>query len=319
MRRREFIVALGGAAAWPLAARAQQPVKIPRIGFSRSHQSFATKRLDCGVRRTTSRARVGRGPHGCDRVPMGHGRKELFPLHLEEFVRLKVDVIVTHPDETVLIAKQMTSTIPIIFPLTRDPVELGVVPSLARPNGNATGLSIQRTDTVGKRVEMLREVVPTLRRLGILDNRHRPSEMRNVDSLARNLDVEVIAEGFEHAADIARAFARFAQHVDALYIVAEPLAYVNRATISDLALAAKLPTVYSVREYVDVGGLASYGPNFADMFRRSADFVDKVLRGTKPSELPVEQPTKFDLVINLKTAKASASTCRPMLQRVPTR
>ena len=195
------------------------------------------------------------------------GRKEQFPLHLEEFVRLKVDVIVTHPDETVLIAKQMTSTIPIIFPLTRDPVELGVVSSLARPNGNATGLSIQRTDTVGKRVEILREIVPTLRRLGILYNRHRPSEMRNVDSLARNLDVEVIAEGFEQAEDIARAFARFAQLVDALYIVAEPLAYVNRATISDLALAAKLPTVYSVREYVDVGGLVSYGPNFADMFR----------------------------------------------------
>ena len=160
---------------------------------------------------------------------------------------------------------------------------------------------------------MLREIVPTIRRLGVLYNRHRPSEMRDVDSLVRNLGVEVIAEGFEQVADIAPAFARFAQHVNALYIVAEPLAYVNRATISDLALAAKLPTVYSVREYVDVGGLVSYGPNFADMFRRSADFVDKVLRGTKPSDLPVEQPTKFDLVINLKTARTLGLEIPPSL------
>jgi ABC-type uncharacterized transport system substrate-binding protein len=280
-RRRQFITLLGRAAAtWPLAASAQKAEKLRLIGFLGA--------TNPSLQREWTAAFVGRlaefgwveGRTVAIEYRWADARKEQFPLYLEEFVRRKVDVIVTHPDETVLIAKRMTSTIPIIFPLTRDPVEMGVVPNLARPNGNATGLSIQRGDTVGKRVEMLREIVPTIR---------------------------------EQVADIAPAFARFAQHVDALYVVAEPLAYVNRTTISDLALAAKLPTVYSVREYVDVGGLVSYGPNFADMFRRSANFVDKVLRGTKPSDLPVEQPTKFDLVINLKTAKTLGLEIPPTL------
>jgi putative ABC transport system substrate-binding protein len=314
MIRRDFLTLLGGAAvAWPFNALAQKSEKLRLIGFLGATTATLQKEWTAAfVRRLAERGWV-EGRTVAIEYRWADGRKEQFPLHLEEFVRLKVDVIVTHPDATVLIAKQLTSTIPIIFPLTNDPVELGVVASLARPNGNATGISIQRGDTVGKRVEMLREIVPTLRRLGVLYNRDRPREMRDVDSIARNLDLEVIAEGFEQAADIAPAFARFAQHVDALYVVAEPLAYVNRATISDLALAAKLPTVYSVREYLDVGGLVSYGPNFADMFRRSADFVDKVLRGAKPSDIPVEQPTKFELVINLKTAKALGLEVPPTL------
>ena len=177
-------------------------------------------------------------------------------------------------------------------------------PSLARPNGNATGLSLQRTDTTGKRVGILQEIVPALRRLGVLYNRDRPSEMEEVLIAGRELGVEVIKGSFGETADIAPAFRALTTQADALYVVAEPLAFVNRTEISSLALAAKLPTIYSVREYVEAGGLASYGPNFPDLFRRSADFVDRILRGTKPSDIPVEQPTRFDLVLNLKIAKA---------------
>jgi putative ABC transport system substrate-binding protein len=304
MKRREFITVLGGAAvAWPVAASAQKSEKLRLIGFlGATNPSLQKEWTAAFIGRLAERGWI-EGRSIAVEYRWAETRKEKVSLHLEEFVRLKVDVIVTHPDDTVLIAKQMTSAIPIIFPIANDPVETGVVFSLARPNGNATGLSLQRIDTVGKRVEMLRELVPTLRRLGVLYNRNRPSETKDVVGLAHDVDVEVITEGFEQASDIAPAFERFNQRVDALYIVAEPLAFVNRKAIIDLAVAARLPTIFAVREYVDAGGLVSYGPNFTDLFRRSADFVDKVLRGTRPADIPVEQPTKFDLVINLKTAK----------------
>jgi putative ABC transport system substrate-binding protein len=313
LKRREFITLLGGvAAAWPLVARAQQR-SVPVIGFLGATTPSLQKEWTLAfVRRLAEHGWI-EGRTIAIEYRWGQARPELLSSHLDELVLRKVDVIVTHPDETVLIAKQKTATIPIVFPIARDPIETGIVSSLARPNGNATGLSLQRIDTVAKRVGLLREIVPTLRRLGILYNRTRPSEMEQVDSAARELDLEVVKEAFGQGADIAPAFKSFTQRVDALYVVSEPLAYVNRMEISTRALAAKLPTVYSVREYVKEGGLASYGPNFADLFRRSADFVDKILRGARPSDIPVEQPIKFDLIVNLITAKALGLEIPPTL------
>jgi putative ABC transport system substrate-binding protein len=304
MRRREFISGLAGAMAWSCTAHSQGRTQKPRVlGFlGGTTPSLQREWTSAFVRRLADHGWV-EGRTLVIEYRWAEARTEKYTAYLEELVRLKVDVIVTHPDEAVLLAKQITSEIPIVFPVARDPVEMGVVASLARPHGNATGLSLQRTDTTGKRVGVFREIIPSLQRLGILYNRNRPSEMEEVQTAARELGLEIVPVDFEQAVDIAPAFEMLRPRVDALYVVAEPLAFVNRTEICNLALAAKLATIYSVREYVDAGGLASYGPSFAALFRRSADFVDKVLRGTKPSDIPVEQPTKFDLAINLKTAK----------------
>ena len=235
------------------------------------------------------------------------GRSERFAEIAAEFVRLKVDVIVTSGTAAVLAAKQATSVIPIVFAVAGDPVGTGLVASLARPGGNVTGLSIQQTDLAGKRLELLREVVPGLRRLAILANVGNPAavlEMGEVQAAARTLGLEVATFEIRRAEDIAPAFEALKGRADALYVCADPLVITNRIRINTLALGARLPTMHGVREYVEAGGLMSYGPNFPDLFRRAADYVDKILRGAKPADLPVEQPTKFDLVINLTTAKA---------------
>ena len=229
------------------------------------------------------------------------GRSERFAEIAAEFVRLKVDVIVTS-GTAVLAAKQATSVIPIVFAVAGDPVGTGLVASLARPGGNVTGLSIQATDLAGKRLELLREVVPGLRRLAIMANVGNPAavlEMGEVQATARTLGLEVATFEIRRAEDIAPAFEALKGRADALYVCADPLVNTNRIRINTLALGARLPTMYGFREYVEAGGLMSYGPNFPDLFRRAADFVDKILRGAKPADIPVEQPTKFDLVINL--------------------
>jgi len=216
----------------------------------------------------------------------------------------------------VLAAKQATSTIPVVFVGLGDPVGTGVVASLARPGGNLTGLSLQQTDTATKRLELLREVVPGLRRLAILAHVGSPNavlDMGEVQAAAGALGLEVVALEIRQAAEIAPAVETIKGRVDALYVAAAPLLTTNRVRINTLALAARLPTMHTFREWVEAGGLMSYGANFPDSFRRAADFVDKILRGAKPADIPVEQPTKFDLIINITTAKALGLEIPPKL------
>jgi putative tryptophan/tyrosine transport system substrate-binding protein len=208
-------------------------------------------------------------------------------------------------------AKRATSVIPIVFAVSGDPVGSGLVASLARPGGNVTGLSIQSVDAVSKRVELLRDVVPNLRRLAVLANESNPvirREAEEVQAAAHALGVEVAPLDVRRADEIAPAFAALDGRADALYVTGDPLFGHNKLAISVLALKARLPDMHVVREEVVAGGLLSYGANFPDLFRRAAELVDKILRGAKPADIPVEQPTKFDFVINLKTAKALGLT-----------
>ena len=238
------------------------------------------------------------------------GRAERYTEIATEFVRLKVDVIVT-TGGAVLATKQATSVIPIVFALALDPVGSGMVASLARPGGNVTGLSLQSIDLSGKRLELLREVVPGLRTLAILANASYPAaavEMGEVQATARSLGFEVATLEIRRAEDIGPAFEALKGHAEGLYVAPDPLVFTHRIQISTLALDARLATISFVREYVEAGALMSYGANYLDLFRDAADYVDKILHGTKPGDLPVQQPTKFELVINLKTAKAIGLT-----------
>jgi len=210
----------------------------------------------------------------------------------------------------------VTSVIPIVFPVSGDPVGIGLVASLARPGGNATGLSLQQTDTAGKRLELLREVIPGLRRVAIMVNADFPDavgEMGEIQSAARTLGLELATLEIRRADDIDPAFESVKARSDALYVVSDPLVNTNRIRINTLAVAARLPTMHGFREFVEAGGLMSYAANFPDLFRRAGEYVDKILRGAKPGDLPIQQPTKFDLVINLTTAKALGLTVPPTL------
>src|SRR5262245_34073933 len=234
------------------------------------------------------------------------GSRDRAAVFAAEFVRLKVDIIVTYAVPMVLAAKQATSTIPIVFAAASDPVGTGLVASLARPGGNVTGLSNQISDAGGKRIELLREVVPGLRRLAILANVGNPASVLDMDeaqATARTLGLAVTTSEIRRAEDIAPAFEALKDRADALYICPDPLMNTNRTRINILAVGARLPTMHGYREYVEAGGLMSYGPNIPDQFRRAADYVDKILRDAKPADILVEQPTKFNFVINLTTAK----------------
>jgi putative tryptophan/tyrosine transport system substrate-binding protein len=256
-----------------------------------------------------ARTRLDRRSNHRDRGSLG-GRAERYSQLAAEFVRLKVDVIVTS-GAAVVAAKQATSVIPIVFPAAPDPLGSSLVASLARPGGNVTGLSMQQPDLASKRLELLREVVPGLRRLTILGNVGYPSavvEMGEVQATARTLGFEVTKLEIRRAEEIAPAFETLRGGADALYVCSEPLVNTNRVRVNTLALGARLPTMYGYREFVESGGLMSYGPNIPDLFRRAGDYVDKILRGAKPGDLPVQQPTKFDLAINLTTAKALGLT-----------
>ena len=244
------------------------------------------------------------------------GRTERLAEIAAEFVRLKVDVIVTNSAAPVVAAKQATSVIPIIIASAADPVGTGLVASLARPGGNVTGLSVQMTDLAGKRLELLREVVPGLRRLAIMVNPGASAailEINEAQAAAKMLGLDIAAFEIRRAEDIAPAFEALKGRAEALYVVADPLITSNRLRINILALGARLPTMHSFREHVEAGGLMSYGPNFPDLFRRAVDFVHKILHGAKPGDIPVEQPTKFDFIINLTTAKALGIDLPPAL------
>jgi len=311
MKRREFITLLGGAAAArPLAVRAQQPGKLPTIGFLGSTTpTTESDRVAAFVQRLRELGWI-EGRTFAIEYRWANGRSDRFADIAAEFVRLKVDVIVT-TGIAVPALKQATSVIPIVFAVANDPLASELVASLSRPGGNITGLSQLAADLGGKRLEILREVVPGLRRFATLGNAGNlvaVSEMRQAQEAARTLGLEVIESEIRRAEDITPAIEALKGRVDALYVQSDPLMNTNRVRISTLALAARLPTLSGIRDYVEAAGLMSYGPNYADLFRRAADYVDKILHGAKPADLPVEQPTKFDLVINLTTAKALGLT-----------
>jgi putative tryptophan/tyrosine transport system substrate-binding protein len=316
MRRRQFITLLGGAVAWPLAGHAQQTAKLPTIGFlGPNTPSLDSRRVAAFAQRLSELGWI-EGRTVAIEYRWAEGRTERLAEFAAELVRLKVDVIVTSATPPVIAAKQATSVIPIVFAAVGDPVGTGLVNSLARPGGNATGLSIQATDLAAKRLELLHEVVPGLRRLAIMANPGAPPaalEMAETQTTARALGLEVVASEIRRPEDIAAAFEAFKGRAEALYVCNDPLVTTNRIRINILALGLRLPTIFNVREFVEAGGLMSYGPNFLELYRRAADFVDKILRGTKPADIPVEQPTKYDLVLNLITAKALGLTIPPML------
>ncbi len=244
------------------------------------------------------------------------GHPERFAEIAAEFVRLKVDVIFALGTEAALAAKQATADIPIVFPVAGDPIATGIVASLSRPGGNVTGLSNLAADLAAKRLGILRELAPGLGRLAILFNGGSPAsvlEMNEFEAAARTLGVEAIPLEVRGTDDIAPALVSLKGRAQALYVVGDPLMNFNRVRINTFALVARLPTMYVQREYVEAAGLMSYGANYPDLNRRAGDYVDKILRGTKPADLPVEQPTKFDLVINLITAQALGLTIPPTL------
>jgi putative ABC transport system substrate-binding protein len=315
MRRRDFIRLFGGSAvAWPLAARAQQSA-MPVIGFlGTTTPSAWSQWVAAFVQRLRDLGWI-EGRTIAVEYRWAEGRDERFAEIAAEFVRLKVDVIVTS-GTALLAAKQATSVIPIVFAVANDPVGSGFVASLSRPGGNVTGLSLQSTDLAGKRLELLREVVPGLRRLAIMAHVGNPGavlELAGIQTAARALGLEVATLEIRRAEDIAPTFEMLKSRVDALYVETDALMSTHRIRINTLALAARLPTMHGGRAYVEAGGLMSYGPNYTDLFRRAADLVDKVLRGQKPSDIPVEQPTNFDLIINLTTAKALGLDIPPTL------
>jgi putative ABC transport system substrate-binding protein len=307
MKRRDFVILLGGgAAAWPLAVNAQQSEKLPIIGFlGSSTPSAMAQWVDAFVQRLRDLGWI-EGRTVAIEYRWAEGRSSRAAEIAAEFVRLNVDVIVTYASVAVLAAKQATSVIPIVFAAATDAVGAGLVASLARPGGNVTGLSLQQTDAAGKRLELLREFVPGLRHLAILANVSAPGsvlEMREVQAAARTLGLEATTLEIQRAQDIVPSFETLNDRAEALYVCTDPLVLTNRARINTLVMGARLPTIYNSREYVETGGLMSYGPNWLDRWKRTAEIVDKILRGTKPADIPVEQPTKFDLVINLTTAK----------------
>jgi ABC-type uncharacterized transport system substrate-binding protein len=304
MRRRDFIAGLGSVAAWPVGTRAQQAGKLPTIGFLGADASAFSPWTGAFVARLRERGWI-EGNTIAIEYRWSQGRTERYAEIAAEFVHRKVEVIVT-VGSAVPIVRQATTTIPIVFAVAIDPVGSGLVESLAQPGGNVTGLALQANDLAGKRLEIARELIPRLRRLAIMfniGNAQPVLEMGETQAAARMLGLEVAPLIIQRAEDIAPAFRRL-KEADALYVAVDQLIVANRASILTAALGARLPTIFSTRDFAKAGALMSYGPSYVERFARAADYVDKILRGTKPGDLPVEQPTNFELVINLTTAKA---------------
>jgi putative ABC transport system substrate-binding protein len=320
LRRREFITLVGGAAAWPLAAKAQQPGKLPTIGYLGASAALSESPWTTAFVQRLRELGWIEGRTIAIEYRWAEGRAERAAEIAAEFVRLKVDVIVGTATPPTIAAKHATSVIPIVFAVAGDPVGTGLVASLARPGGNITGLSLQATDLAGKRIELLREVVPGLRRLAILGNVGNPLvvlEIGEVQAAARKLGLDVVTPSeIWKAEDIVPAFEALKGRADALFVVLDPLTSNNRLPIATLALGARLPTMHGLRELVEAAGLMSYGANFPDLFRRTGYGTDlggmyrevgvytgRILKGAKPADLPVLQSTKFELVINIQTAR----------------
>ena len=310
--RREFITLLGGAVAgWPLAARAQQARKVPMVGFlGQSTPLGESERAAAFAQRLRELGWV-EGRTIAIEYRWAAGRNERLAEIAAEFVQLKIDVIVAGGTPPVLAAMQATSIIPIVFASAGDPVGTGLVASLARPGGNVTGLSVLAVDLAGKRLDLLREVVSGLGRLAIMGNVANSLiliELAELQAAAGRLGLQVDRLEIQRPQDIAPAFEAVKGRADAVYVCQDLLTVGNRMRINTLALGARLPLMHASREHIEAAGLMSYGPNFLDLYRRAGDYVDKILRGAKPGDLPVEQPTKFELVINLTTARALGLT-----------
>jgi putative tryptophan/tyrosine transport system substrate-binding protein len=310
MRRRQFIALIGGATVWPVAGLAQRQSN-PTIGFLGATTPVIWSSF---VAAFIQRMRELSWIDGYN-LAIGYfwaeGREDKYNELAAELVRLKVDVIVTGGTSAVLAVKRATSAIPIVFATAGDPVGTGLVSSLSHPGGNVTGLSNQQTDLAGYRLDLLHEVVPSIRHVALLGNVGSPNvvlEMNAVQAAAVKLGVEIIKLEIQKAEEIDAAIESVRGRADALYVCTDPLMTVNQVRISTWAIRQRIPTIQAFRQYVDAGALMSYGPNFQDLFRRAADLVDKILRGAKPGDLPVEQPVKFDLIINATTAKALGLT-----------
>jgi len=313
MRRRDFIKVIAGsaAAAWPLAVRAQQPGKRPTIGFLGATTPTIWSAFVSAFLMRLRELGWADGQNITIEYRWAEGRESRYTQFAAELVQRNVDIIVTAGTPAVLAVMKATSTIPIVFAAASDPVQTGLVSSLARPGGNVTGLSNQQADLGGLRLELLREIVSGLKRVAVLGNVNSPNvtlEMNSVLAAATKLGFEAFRLEVRQTEDIDAGMESLKGRADALYICSDPLVTTHRVRINTLAVSQKLPTMNAFREYVQAGGLMSYGPNFPDLFRRAAEYVDKILRGAKPADLPVEQPTKFDLVINLTTAKALGLT-----------
>ncbi len=306
MRRREFFMLLGAAAAvWPLAALAEQTAKLPSLGFlTAGDGSVGLPALLEGLRQLgwIERKTI------VIEYRYAENRNDRLPELAAELVRLNVDVIVAAGTLAPLAAKRATATIPIVMTSAGDPLGTGLISSLARSGGNVTGLSLMSPDLSGKRLELLKQIVPALARVAIIwnaDNPYPALVFRQTENAARLLKLEAQSLEVRTPDDLNSALeAAVRGKANALITVEDPLTVNHRKQIADFAAKNRLPTISGLREYVDAGGLLSYGPALADLYRRAANYVDKILKGAKPSELPVEQPTKFELVINLKTAKA---------------
>jgi len=319
VRRREFIILLASATACPLAARAQQQSgKVPRIGYLRAMSpSDRPSQLDAfrqGLRELGWREGQNIGID----YRYAEGRFDRLPDLAADLVRLKVDLIVAEGTQGVTAARNATGTIPIVMTTVRDPVGIGLIASLARPGGNVTGMSGSAgLEIVAKQLELLKETVPGIRRVATLSNpanAYHQLAIREVNVAARSLGVQLQVLEARGPNELDGAFAAMArERAEALLVVSDVIFNNHRARLADLAARSRLPAAYGVRESVEAGGLMSYGTSFLDLYRRSAAYVDKILKGAKPADLPVEQPTKFELVINLKTARALGLTVPPAL------
>jgi putative ABC transport system substrate-binding protein len=318
--RRTFVSAAAGALlvkAFP--ANTQPAKKLPRIGVLVPGALATTSHIVAALTQGMREHGYVEGQNVVVERRFADNRAERISEIAAELVRLKVDVIVTSSDVGVAAVTQQTQTIPIVMANSTDPVGTGFVASLARPGGNVTGLTGISPELSAKRLEVLKEIVPGLTRVAIIwnpDLRGAVFDYKETESAARALRLQLQAVEVSRADDFDRAFAALTTgRAEALIVVGSPLAFTNRGQIASLAQKHRLPTLYGQREYVDAGGLIAYGPNLADAWRRAATFVEKILKGAKPGELPIEQPTKFELVINLKTAKALVLTIPPSLLR----
>ena len=318
MQRREFITLLSGiVAAWPLAARAQQPAKIPRIGFLGNSTATMEANLIGPLRDGLRELGYEEGRNVIIEFRWANGKYDQFPALVAELLAAKVDVIITAGTPATLAIKKATSTVPLVFIAVGDPVGTGVVPNLGRPGGNITGLSSIAPDLEGKRLELLREVVPKLSHVAFFlnpANAFHTASMRQARVAAQSLGIKLQPMEVNKSEQLDGAFASIVKEKpDALLILADRIFLHNRKRMMEFAIQQRLPSVNAYRELVEAGGLISYGPSYEDMHRRAAVYVDKILKGTKPADLPIEQPTKFTLLINLKTAKTLGLTVPPTL------
>ncbi len=314
MNRRDTLRVLLALGVAPLAVEAQPAAKVPRIGWL-GFNLAASPHLREAVRQGLRDLGYVEGRNLVIEYRDAEGKAERLPALAAELVALKVDVIVASTQVSALAAKQATKTIPIVFPVAADPVASGLVASLARPGGNVTGLSVLAPELVGKCLEHLKQAVPGVSRVAVLwqpgafGGRTEQDMLKAADVAGRALGVRLQFVEARGPADIDRAFSDMTRaRAGALTVLTSTMFYSERRRLVDLAAKNRLPAVYPYREPVDAGGLMSYGPNIPDLYRRAATYVDKILKGAKPADLPVEQPTKFELVINLKTAKALGLT-----------